>query len=116
MPSSGTTRRELLTRSAAGTVGLVVGAGLMPSAAPRIAHAQAASSSEVAFWNGVALQIFRDGRPAPTVAARGLAILNTCIYDAWTAYHPTARPTIAASVDLKRPASEATLENKQRAI
>jgi hypothetical protein len=42
--------------------------------------------------------------------------VHTCIYDAWTAYDPTALPTIPASVNLKRPSAEHTPSNTDRAI
>ncbi|MDQ6674001.1 MAG: phosphoesterase [Chloroflexota bacterium] len=116
MFSTGTTRRSLLRRAGAGAIGLVVGAGLLPSWQPGTARAQTRSPNEVVFWNNLAVQIFRDGRPDPTIAARALAILHTCIYDAWTAYDAIAMPTIAASANLKRPVAERTMENKERAI
>ena len=41
-------------------------------------------------WNNVALQAIRDTHPGPPMAARALAILHTCLYDAWVAYDPVA--------------------------
>src|SRR5882672_11269866 len=117
-PSTGITRRHALQCVAAGAIGLAAGAGLLSNQQPSAARAQTREPIEDGpiFWNNVALQIFRDGRPAPTVAARALAILHTCIYDAWTCYDSTALPTIPANSNLKRPSAERTPQNKDRAI
>jgi hypothetical protein len=66
-------------------------------------------------WNNVALQAFRDAKPSPPVSARALAILNTCIYDAWAAYDDTANGTQYGG-DLRQPMGSRTEENKTRAI
>jgi len=52
---------------------------------------------------------------APPVVARALAIVHTCIYDAWAAYDERAVGTQLAGA-LRRPASERTLANKKQAI
>ena len=44
------------------------------------AHAQA--DTVVVQWNDVTLQAIRDTHPAPTIAARALAVVDTCMYDA----------------------------------
>jgi hypothetical protein len=49
------------------------------------------------------------------MVARALAILHTCIYDAWAAYDPVAMGTRLGD-DLRQPASERTLANKTKAI
>ena len=49
------------------------------------------------------------------MAARALAIVNTCIYDAWAAYDERAVGTQLSGA-LRRPATERTLANKERAI
>jgi hypothetical protein len=49
--------------------------------------------SVVVQWNSATLQAIRDLHPGPPMAARALAIVHTCMYDAWTAYHPVALPT-----------------------
>jgi hypothetical protein len=41
-------------------------------------------------WNAAALQAVRDSKLGPPMVARALAIIHTCIYDAWAAYDPTA--------------------------
>src|SRR6202022_1462250 len=37
-------------------------------------------------WNNAALQGVRDSKLGPPMVARALAIVHTCIYDAWAAY------------------------------
>jgi hypothetical protein len=49
------------------------------------------------------------------VAARALAIVHTCMYDAWAAYDEHAAGTQLRGA-LRRPASERTEANKERAI
>jgi len=54
-----------------------------PVAAPR----------NVAAWNALALQLIRTHGPYAPCAARSLAILHTCMYNAWAAYDDAARQT-----------------------
>ena len=42
----------------------------------------------VLVWNEETLEAIRKLPPAPTVAARALAIVHTAIYDAWAAFDP----------------------------
>ncbi len=49
------------------------------------------------------------------MVARALAVLHTCIYDAWAAYDSTAVGTRLGGT-LRRPAAERTLANKNEAI
>jgi hypothetical protein len=51
----------------------------------------------------------------PTVLSRTLSIWATAMYDAWAAYDPAAVGTRLGG-DLRRPAAEHTLKNKQTAI
>ncbi|MBA2396926.1 MAG: phosphoesterase, partial [Ktedonobacteraceae bacterium] len=44
-------------------------------------------------WNNAALQAIRDVSPGPTIGSRALAIMHTCMYDAWATYSSTAVPT-----------------------
>jgi hypothetical protein len=69
----------------------------------------------VLHWNDQALAAIRMVAPAPPVTARALAIMNTSMYDAWTAYDATAVPTQRAGW-ARRPAGEHTLEYKSMAI
>jgi hypothetical protein len=47
------------------------------------ADVRAATDNAVLRWNSAALEAFRITREPPVRAARALAILHTCIYDAW---------------------------------
>ena len=49
------------------------------------------------------------------MVSRALAIMHTCMYDAWAAYDSTAKGT-RLGASLRRPANERTLANKQKAI
>jgi VCPO second helical-bundle domain/Domain of unknown function (DUF6851) len=66
-------------------------------------------------WNDQALAAIRMVAPPPPVTARALAIMNTSIYNAWTAYDTTAVPTLRAGW-ARRPAAEHAIEYKSMAI
>ncbi len=66
-------------------------------------------------WNNAALQGDRDSAFGPPMVARALAMVHTCIYDAWAAYDAKAAGTQLGGT-LRRPAKERTLTNKQKAI
>src|SRR5262249_30303750 len=73
--------------------------------------APSSTDTLVSQWNAVALQAVRDTHPGPPICARELAIVNTCMYDAWAAYDAKAVGTRKGG-DLRRPAAEQTLANK----
>jgi len=66
-------------------------------------------------WNIVAVQGVRDAKMGAPMAARALAIVHTCMYDAWAAYDERAVGTQLRGA-LRRPANERTEANKERAI
>jgi hypothetical protein len=66
-------------------------------------------------WNQAALQAVRNTRLGPPMVARALAVVHTCIYDAWAAYDADAVGTRFGGI-LRRPPEERTLINKERAI
>jgi hypothetical protein len=72
-------------------------------------------SSVVIQWNNASLQGIRDAKLGAPVVARALAIIHTCMYDAWAAYDERAVGTQLRDA-LRRPASERTLANKEEAI
>jgi hypothetical protein len=83
-----------------------------------INYVNAASKDSVdaaIYWDSAALQGIRDAKLGAPVVARALAIVHTCIYDAWTAYDEQAIGTQLRDA-LRRPASERTLANKEKAI
>ena len=75
--------KKLLTRL---KISFLIGITLLSST-----HALA--QSIVTQWNDVAIQAVRDTGFAPTKTARALAILNTCMYDAWATYDSQAKRT-----------------------
>jgi len=70
------------------------------------APAQAADTIPVQ-WTDVMLQAIRDTHPLPPVSARYLAVLDTCMYDAWTAFDKRAVPTQANGVPRQSSPSDA---------
>ena len=75
----------------------------------------ALGDSVVLLWNEAALQGVRDSRLGPPMVARALAIIHTCIFDAWAAYDHRALGTQLGGA-LRRPPAERTLANIDTAI
>src|SRR5712691_6297001 len=75
----------------------------------------AQSPDVVVQWNAAVLQGVRDSKLGPPMVARALFIVHNCVYDAWAAYDRTAVGTVFGG-SLRRPISERTLANKNRAI
>ncbi len=77
---------------------------------------QAATSDNVVLqWNAAVLQGVRGSRLGPPMVARALAIVHTCMYDAWAAYDSVAVGTRFGG-GLRRPPGERTLRNQVEAI
>src|SRR3982074_2639115 len=66
-------------------------------------------------WNNAALQGVRDSKLGPPMVARALAIVHTCIYDAWAAYDKQALGTQLGG-SLRQPPSQCTAANENKAI
>ncbi|MFZ0745349.1 MAG: vanadium-dependent haloperoxidase [Terracidiphilus sp.] len=66
-------------------------------------------------WNAVEIQAIRDSNLGAPMASRALAIVNTCMYDAWAAYDTRAVGTQLAGA-LRRPLLERTPANKEKTI
>jgi hypothetical protein len=66
-------------------------------------------------WNNAALQGVRDAKLGPPMVARALAIVHTCIYDAWAAYDRHALGTQLGG-SLRQPPSRRRIFNKNAAI
>lgn len=79
----------------------------------RISYAQ--DATVVVQWNKAALQGVRDSTLGPPMVARALAIVHTCMYDAWAGYDKHAVGTELGD-SLRRPKKERTLANKNEAI
>ena len=78
-------------------------------------HVWATPTNSVLRWNQATLQGVRDTKLGAPMAARALAIVQTCMYDAWAAYDENAVGTQLGRA-LRRPASERTEANKEGAI
>lgn len=79
------------------------------------AAAFTAADTVVVQWNKAVLQAIRDTHPGPPIVARHLAIVHTCIYDAWSAYDEHAVSTRFGGF-LRQPVSERTDQNKRKAM
>jgi len=66
-------------------------------------------------WKDAALQGLHDSKLAQPMASRALAVLDSCMYDAWAAYDGRALGT-QLGAGLRRPPFERTIANKERAI
>src|SRR3989449_8116282 len=82
---------------------------------PILAWPQDETPNVVIQWNNAALQGVRDSKLGPPMVARALAIVHTCIFDAWAAYDHRAVGTRFGGA-LRRPRREQTLANMNRAI
>lgn len=59
-------------------------------------------------WNAAALAALSAAHAGPTVGARALAIVHTCMYDAWAAYQPNALGTrLGDTLRVQLPRSQA---------
>jgi hypothetical protein len=89
-------------------------AGLALASSAWAFSAQAAPSA-VIVWEEEVLAAVRATLPAPARTARSIAIVNTCMYDAWAAYDKKAAGTRFGN-SLRRPVMERTESNKIQAI
>src|SRR6267378_3613355 len=93
--------------------------GALAAAAPALSGLPlavfASGDSVVLLWNEAALQGVRDSKLGPPMVARALAIVHTCIFDAWAAYDRQAVGTQLGGA-LRRPPWERTVANMNTAI
>jgi hypothetical protein len=75
----------------------------------------ARASDVLILWDDAALKGIRDLKLGAPIAARTLAVLHTCAYDAWAAYDERAAGTELHDA-LRRPPSERTPANKEEAV
>jgi hypothetical protein len=78
-------------------------------------HRKHSEPTVVVIWDSAALQAVRNTRLGPPMVSRALAVVHTCIYDAWTAYDARALGTRFDRA-LRRPARERTRWNEEKAI
>jgi hypothetical protein len=107
-------RRTFIKLGAGTAIGSVLaacgggdGSGSLPVAQPTRLKA-------VSGWTNVALQAVRTAKPGPPMAARSLAVLASCMYNAWCPYDALAQPTMPGLA--RRPLAERSADNKAMAI
>jgi len=104
-------RRRAILQIGAGVLATILGSALLELST---GSASANNINMVMQWNNACLQGVRNTHPGPPMVARMLAIMHTCMYDAWAAYDPVALGTRLGG-QLRRPAAERTLANKSKA-
>src|SRR3984893_14328064 len=82
---------------------------------PMLAWQSDETPNVVVQWNNAALQGVRDSKLGPPMVARALAIVHTCIYDAWAAYDRHAVGTQLGG-SLRQSPSRRRIFNKNEAI
>src|SRR2546430_125083 len=113
--SSGQISRRGMLRATLGVAAAAMGASSLFERRLTLALADGTADlpTVVVQWNNATLQAIRNTRPGPPMVARALAIVHTCIYDAWTAYDPVALPTRPNRIEV---ASHRSNANKAKAI
>jgi hypothetical protein len=85
-------------------------------ASNRLTYQQAATPDNVVIqWNNAVDEAIPQSSLGGPPMARALAIVNTCMYDAWAAYDAKAVGT-RLGASLRRPAGERSLANQEKAI
>lgn len=105
-------RRQLLVAGGGAAATLALSGPLVRAVD---AFAATGSSNVVVVWNNAALEAIRRVKPAPPATARALAIVHTCMYDAWACYDQNAVGTRLGGT-LRQPPRQRTMENKAEAI
>jgi len=98
-------------RIAISTIAILVWVWVLPLAWSQRPRQQ----SVVVLWNQALLDAIRNTRTSPPVAARAMAIVHTCMFDAWAAYDEVAVGTRLGG-SLRRPLAERSADNKEKAI
>src|SRR5690348_2919767 len=116
-------RRHVLQKGAGLATALLSGTDLLEACAANPSASSVSTNNidkriqaVVIQWNNICVQAIRHLHAGPPVAARALAIVHTCMYDAWTAYDPVAVGTYFPTRHLRRPSTERTLAHKTQAI
>ncbi len=94
-----TSRRRLIQVAAGTAAGLWAGSLVQARLAPARPTNVLAQGNEhdgdsvIVQWDAAALAALLAVKAGPTVGARALAVVHTCMYDAWAPYHPNALGT-----------------------
>lgn len=99
---------------AAGLAGSLVALPVSPSAAEPPAAAMEPDNI-VLQWNSAVLEGVRRSRLGPPMVSRALAIVHTCMFDAWAAYDQKAVGTRLGAT-LRRPPAERRSAEKRKAV
>lgn len=67
------------------------------------------------FWDKVVQQLVIDSAVGPTIASNSYALMHTAMYDAWSAYDPTAISTTSGD-KMQQTKEQMTMENKLEAM
>ena len=86
------TKHRRLKKHISGIAVSCIGASLF-ALCPTHAWSHDRAPNVVIQWNQVALQGVRDSKLGPPMVSRALAIVHTCMYDAWAAYDERALGT-----------------------
>ena len=78
--------------------------------------ANTTETSLVLKWNALACDAINYTGTPITLAARALAMVHTAMYDAWTAYSDGGEASTTTGALLKRPESEWTYQNREKAF
>ena len=109
-------RKGLGVVTALAGVGLVLDACTGNSSTTQVTPTHSSGPPSVVMqWNNAALQMIKNGHLGPPIVARVLAVVHTCMYDAWAAYDDVAVGTRLGNT-LRRPTAERTQANKEKAI
>src|SRR5438552_14017509 len=84
-------RRQFLRGAGVGGLALIAPSLARAARLPTVPPSR--DTGVVVRWNNAALQGVRDSKIGPPMVARALAIVHTCIYDAWAAYDKHALGT-----------------------
>ena len=114
MVKSSTGARSFCGRSLSAACG-VAALMLALSGCRDLTSPRTATESVVIKWDSAVLEAVRRTHPGPPMVARALAVAHTAMYDAWAAYDANAVGTRLGG-SLRRPASDRTDSNKERAV
>jgi hypothetical protein len=111
----GLSRRDFLAAAGIGGASLLLGVNSSVASAACGAGTARPGDSVVLRWNAAFLQAVRESKLGPPMVARALALLHTCVYEAWAAYDHKAVGTRFGS-SLPRPPRERTRANMTQAL
>jgi hypothetical protein len=86
-------RANMLRTTLLGAAAGFVGAEFLTPGGLVAAAASGNENNVVLQWNSATLQAIRNVHPGPPMTARALAVVHTCLYDAWAIYDPVAAGT-----------------------